>query len=86
MHKLQLRSAAVVLAAATLLAACGGSDDDGPPGARTSEVPQSAQGSVAGLIDYINQLIGMTSETSEPVFVGDAVLPVDDTAAPSPVN
>ena len=86
MHKLQLRSAAVVLAASALLGACGGHTDDGPVAARTTDVPDSAQSSVDGLIAYIKELIAQTSETTEPVLVGDAVLPTSDTTEPAAVN
>ena len=87
MRKLHFRSAAVVLAAAALLSGCGSSDGDSSgPSSATSDVPQRALSSVDGLIAYMNELIGMTSETSSPVVLGDAVLPVDDTATPSPVN
>ena len=86
MQKLPLRSAAVVLAACALLSACGGGGDDGPASARTTDVPSSAQSSIDGLIAYINELIGQTSDTSSPVLVGDAVLPTSDSALPSPVN
>ncbi|MBG9388650.1 hypothetical protein [Caenimonas aquaedulcis] len=86
MHKLQLRSAAVVLAASALLAGCGGGGDDAPATARTTDVPGSAQSSVDGLIAYLQELIAQTSETTEPVLVGDAVLPTSDTTEPAAVN
>lgn len=84
MTKSDLRCAAAVLAAAAFLAACGSNGDGPAASTSTTDVPASAQSSVSGLIDYINSLIAMTSETSEPVRLGDATLPTDDTALPSP--
>ncbi|MBA2674748.1 hypothetical protein [Ramlibacter sp.] len=76
---------AIAAAVAASLAACGSSHDDAPaaPPAATTDVPQSAQDSVAGLVAYIKQLIDSSSDTSEPVLVGTAVLPVDNTGEPS---
>jgi uncharacterized lipoprotein YbaY len=79
---------AIATALGASLAACGssGGDDDSPPPqptAVTTEVPQSAQDSVPGLVAYVKQLVASSSETSEPVLIGTAVLPVDDTGEPS---
>lgn len=87
------RAAAAVLAGSLTLAACGGGGGgfgrggDSPPGTPgpASEVPASAQQSVAGLIAYLKELIAASSDTSEPVVLGNAALPVDDTAEPAPV-
>ena len=98
MRSFQPRLAMLLIAMAMALAACGGGDGDGivlgaggggpgdTPGSPTTQVPASAQGSVAGLIAYLQQLIAETSETSSPVLLGDAVLPTDDTAEPSAVR
>ncbi len=80
---LSVLPAALALGAALALAGCGGGS--GKKAARTTDVPQSAQQSVGGLVAYINQLIATgTNDTSEPILVGDAVLPTDDTVEPSP--
>lgn len=83
----------IALGAAVLaLAACGGGDD--APAATapatsgtatsTSDVPASATGTTAGLNDYANAQITATSNTSEPVVVGDSTtLPVDNTTETS---
>ena len=94
MHQHQRRVAAVAalaVAVAAGLAACGsGSGGDNNAGngtgttGPTSDIPLSAQRDTPGLIAYVTSLLGMTSETSEPILVGDAVLPVDDHAEPSP--
>ncbi|WP_152682741.1 hypothetical protein [Caenimonas sp. SL110] len=85
------RLALAACAAVVALAGCGssgGGDDGGvttPPPAPTTDIPQSAQSSVDSLIAYISGLIsGSTNETGSPVLVGDAVLPVSETAEPSP--
>lgn len=73
-------------AAALVLAACG-SSDDGPAApatpVATTEVPASATANSAGLSAYINQQISATSDSGEPILVGDATLPVDDTTETS---
>jgi len=70
------------LCMAAALAGCGGSGgDDNTLAAMTptSGVPQSAQQSVTGLVAFLEQLIAQTSETSEPITLGDAVLPTSET-------
>ncbi|MES2787513.1 MAG: hypothetical protein V4684_18755 [Pseudomonadota bacterium] len=86
-----LRLALAASVAVAALAGCGSSGGDDaaavppPPPAPTSDVPLSAQSTIEGLIAYLNGLIsGSTNETGSPVLVGDAVLPVSETAEPSP--
>ena len=44
-----------------------------------NSIPASALASVDGLIAFMNQLIDNgTNDTSEPIVLGDASLPVDD--------
>jgi len=90
-----VRLAAAVVTAALALAGCGGGSGEviAPSTASTpstpgggSEVPASALSSVDGLVAYLKQLIAQTSDSSEPVVLGNAVLPVDDRAEPSPVQ
>ena len=91
MFKLNLPKSLVALAVAAAVSACGSGGGGGggggaaPPPVATTDVPASAQQSVSGLIAFMNGLIASTSETSEPILVGDAVLPVDDTAEPTPI-
>ena len=90
MRKLQLRHVLAALAATTVMYGCGSSDSDNGPGgaaAPTTDVPATAQSSVDGLISYMNELINtMTNNTSEPVLVGDAVLPTSDTTEAQPLT
>ena len=70
-------------AAALVLAACGSSSDAPAPGA-ASDIPTSATADSAGLLTYVNAQIGTSSDTAEPLLVGDATtLPVDDTTETS---
>ena len=91
MFKLNIPTTLVTLAVAAAVSACGGGGGGGGGGGPTvpvvtTDVPASAQQSVSGLITFINGLIvDATSETSEPILIGDAVLPVDDTVEPTPI-
>ena len=69
-------------AAALLLAGCGSSNDDTPV-VVTTDVPASARQDSAGLLTFVNQQIAASSDTAEPILVGDAVLPLDDTTETS---
>jgi predicted outer membrane protein len=82
----KLHGTALIGVAVLALAACGSSSDDTPPPAppaATTDIPASATASAAGLLEYQNSQINGTSDTAEPVLVGDAVLPVDDTTETS---
>ena len=89
MFKFNVHRPLIVLAMTAALAACGGGsggvDVGGGGGAppnppATSDIPASALSSVDGLIAFMNQLIDTgTNDTSEPILLGDATLPVDDT-------
>ena len=87
MSDLKLRHALLALATASALAGCGGGDDgdsaQGPPSSN-SDVPQAARQSQDGLVAYMKQLIASsTNETSEPVRLGDASLPVSENSEAS---
>ena len=78
---------AFVSAAVLALAACGSSGDDAPaaPAAPvvTTDIPSSATANAAGLLAFANAQIAASSDSSEPILVGDATLPVDDTTETS---
>ena len=93
MFKLSAHKILIVLAMTAAIAACGGGGGGGSaapvgaapapaaPAPATSDIPASALASVDGLIAFMNMLIDTaTSDTSEPIALGDASLPVDDTA------
>lgn len=76
----------VLAAVAASLAGCGGGGGGGSSGgtglAAGGGIPDSALSSVPALVAYLQQLIAATSETGEPVDLGNARLPVDDNAEP----
>lgn len=85
------RAAFAIIVVAALLAACGGDDhvdaNGGGTTARTTDLPDSALQSSAGLVAYLNDLIAnSTNSTAEPILVGDAVLPTSDTTEPVGIN
>ena len=97
MLRFQLQGAAALALTVLALAGCGGGGQGdgggvgagaGPAGAAPagSQVPGSAQQSVGGLMAYLKELIAQSSDTTEPVALGNAVLPTEDTSAPEPVN
>ena len=87
MVKLNIRTTCMALLMTAAVAACGGgggSDVAAPssptPPALQSGIPASALDSVDGLIAVLNQLIDTgTNDTSEPILLGESVLPVTDT-------
>ena len=91
-HHLRSVVAAAAAAAALMLGACsdggGGGNGGGntTPQARTTDVPDSALASSDGFVAYVLSLLGMTSESGDPVLVGDITAPTDDKAEPVTVN
>ncbi len=77
-----IRLALAALVAGLALAGCGSSSDSSSASSSSaSEVPQSAQDSIAGLVAYLNDLIANnTNSTSEPVRLGDVALPTSETS------
>lgn len=81
---------AILLAAAGTLTACGGGGGGGGTGGggavSGSDVPSSALQSSDGLVAFLKQLIAGTSDTTEPIALGDVTLPTSDTTEPASVN
>lgn len=77
--------AALALGLAVLLSACGGGHDDNRGVVDNSAVPKSATLDIGSLIAFMLSLQAGTSETSEPIALGEAVLVVDDTSEPTPL-
>ena len=80
--------AAAAIAASLVLAGCGGGGGDDRPAVQFvpgTQVPTSATTSVAGVIAFLMDLIATTSETGEPIAVGDAVLSTSETEDATPL-
>lgn len=76
-----LKTSLLAVATATaLLAGCGGGGGDGAAPALPDAAKPFMGTTVQSLLDYMNQLIAQTSETSEPEPVDNTPLPVDDAA------
>ena len=93
-HKLKF--VALGLAAMGMLSACGGGDDDPvvvappPPPAPThvagTDVPIAATQMVSELMSFSKQQQAATSDSSDPLVLGDATaLATDDNAEPAEV-
>lgn len=87
---MNFKNSLIVAATCVVVAACGGGGGGGGAvadgGVSTGDgdrVPASALGSVSALLDYMKQLIGNSSDSAEPLALGDITLPVDDTAEPA---
>jgi ABC-type glycerol-3-phosphate transport system substrate-binding protein len=73
-----LATSLLAVAAAAALAGCGGGGGDAAPAQPEASKPFMGS-TVQSLLDYMNQLIAQTSETTEPEPVDNTPLPVDDT-------
>ena len=82
MLKLDAHKLLIALVMTAGVAACGGGGGGSAPGepaASSGGVPASALASVDGLVAFMNQLMDTgTNDTSEPILLGDASLPVDN--------
>ena len=78
-----------VMGGAILLAACGGGSSDvvtAPPALIAgTDLPMAVEQSTTGLIAFAKTQLAATSETSDPLIVGNAKLATDDSAEPSDV-
>ncbi len=86
MHK----SAATLLGAILLMSGCGGGGggSDAPPPVALfsgSEVPLSVTQSAAGATAFVAQQLVASSDSADPVVLGNAVPATDDSAEPSDV-
>ncbi len=73
-----LKTSLLAVATAAALAGCGGGGGDAAPAQPEAAKPFMGS-TVQSLLDYMNQLIAQTSETTEPEPVDNTPLPVDDT-------
>ena len=78
-----------VIGTATLLAACGGGGSTTTPAGPTlvmgTDVPVTVEQSAAGLVDFAKTQLAATSESSEPLDLGEAKLAIDDSAEPAEI-
>ena len=83
LHRKAALSAALACSALLLSACGGGGGGSGDSGfVAGSDVPAAATTSVASLIEFMQQLIAGTDETSAPIAVGDAQLATSETDEP----
>ena len=76
-----------------VLTACGGGNNDvatptPPPGpvlVMGTDLPVTVEQSAAGLVDFAKMQLTATSESTDPLIVGEAKLAIDDAAEPSDV-
>lgn len=91
--KRNLASTLALCSAVLALAACGGGsgdsgnagnsgNNDGSGGSTSTSIPGSATASVDSFVAYMKVLIESTNDTGEPVSLGDATGPDNDTASP----
>ena len=81
-----MKCLAPVLLACAVLAGCGGGDGGGSaatPVTTPAPVEPGIGDSVSALLAYMTGLLATTSETGEPVALGDTALAVDDTLEPA---
>ena len=80
---------ASVSLAVGLLTACGGGSNDyasnTPPTVAGTDVPVAATTSASSAVSFAQDQLTKTSESSDPLVLGDAMLAVDDTTEPAPV-
>ena len=89
---MKFRHVLLALPLVAVLAACGSSSDDSPAPpvvapppvvtAPPEQLPSSATQSVAGLIAFATQQVATPRNDAEPLLLGDAPLPVDNTGEP----
>lgn len=89
---LNVKQYLTALGTVALLTACGGGGNTATapttPGAGLvagTDLPLSVEQSAKGVIDFAKTQLAATSETTEPLVVGDAKLAIDDMAEPSDV-
>ncbi len=78
----------VTATAVGLLAACGGDGDGTPatsPFVAGTEVPIGVEQNVGDVIAFAKQQIAATSDSTDPVLIGDARVATDDTADPADI-
>ncbi len=74
---------------AMLLAACGGGSGTATPAGPTlvvgTDVPVTVEQSATGVVDFAKTQLAATSDSSEPLVLGEAKLATDDSAEPADI-
>jgi hypothetical protein len=86
-HRMKTRLTYAAATLVAMLSACGGgnpTDTADPP--MSSAVPADASQSVAGMTVYLAGLAASKNDTAEPVDLGAATLPTDNTIEPQAIN
>lgn len=81
------RASLGLAAGALLLTACGGSgggSDLADPLASGTDVPLSATASADGALGFVKSVAATTSDSTEPIVVGEVVLGSSETDEPDP--
>ncbi len=84
------RVAGLVLAGAVFALAAGcGSDhndsNDGAAAAPSAGVPSDAAATPTSFVSYLKQVVGLSSDSAEPLPLGDLKGPTDETSEPAAV-
>ena len=91
MHKTLMTTRWLAVAgAATLLAACGGgggatTTPAGPTLVVGTDVPVTVEQSATGVVAFAKTQLAATSETSDPLVLGEAKLATDDASEPADI-
>lgn len=85
-----MKSIPLMAVAAALVAACGGGGDGTPamPPVATvpnSDVPVSATQDASAALSFVASVAASSSDTAEPLVVGDAQLATSETDEPQPL-
>ena len=91
MHKTLINTRwLAVVGATTLLAACGGGGGGtttpaGPTLVVGTDVPVTVEQSATGVVAFAKTQLAATSESSDPLVLGDAKLATDDASEPADI-
>lgn len=84
----KINALACTLLVVGLLTACGGGSNDyagNLPTVSGTDVPVAATTGAAAVVTFAKDQLAKTSESSDPLVLGNAVLAVDDMGDPEPV-
>lgn len=88
MHKILMTNRwLAALGTVALLTACGGGSTTpaGPALVMGTDVPITVEQSATGVVEFAKTQLAATSETSDPLILGEAKLATDDAAEPADI-